>query len=223
MICFVCERIVRRDSRPHAPFTPGVRSLREQTRQAHDRARLEGQVDPQGRHCRWVPSADQQFARRELMVSVCVICQCKEKILLKCVLRTPTGIWTILASNGTRFTTTSRATISPQLSAVSCWEVRDHRCKYIRASEWPSKPPFPLSLAQIPSAHAIQPASPPSGQGEMWGETVDASDVESTVWPKLAAIAERLWSPVDVTSARDEVTCVSSTVRMSFRNCVVVH
>ena len=36
------------------------------------------------------------------------------------------------------------------------------------------------------------------GHGEMWGETVDASDVLPTVWPKLAAIAERLWSPSSV-------------------------
>jgi len=33
------------------------------------------------------------------------------------------------------------------------------------------------------------------GQGEMWAEKVDASDFESTVWPRLAAIAEKLWSP----------------------------
>lgn len=33
------------------------------------------------------------------------------------------------------------------------------------------------------------------GHGEMWGETVDMSDLEQTVWPRLAAIAERLWSP----------------------------
>jgi len=39
------------------------------------------------------------------------------------------------------------------------------------------------------------------GQGEMWGETVDVSDFEQTVWPKLAAIAERLWSPRAVTDA----------------------
>ena len=38
------------------------------------------------------------------------------------------------------------------------------------------------------------------GQGEMWGETVDASDIEQTVWPRLAAIAESLWSPPEVTS-----------------------
>lgn len=34
----------------------------------------------------------------------------------------------------------------------------------------------------------------------MWGETVDTSDIEQTVWPRLGAIAEKLWSSADVTS-----------------------
>jgi len=41
------------------------------------------------------------------------------------------------------------------------------------------------------------------GHGEMWGETVDASDIEQTVWPRLAAIAEKLWSQRAVTTDPD--------------------
>jgi hexosaminidase len=39
------------------------------------------------------------------------------------------------------------------------------------------------------------------GEGCMWGETVDVGDLEQTVWPRLGAIAERLWSDAGGQSA----------------------
>jgi hexosaminidase len=48
------------------------------------------------------------------------------------------------------------------------------------------------------------------GHGEMWGETVDMSDLEQTVWPRMAAIAERLWSPREYTDTNDALNRIES-------------
>jgi hexosaminidase len=54
-----------------------------------------------------------------------------------------------------------------------------------------------LTLSQREQARVL------GGEATMWGEWVDPKTIDSRIWPRTAAIAERLWSPAGVRDFSD--------------------
>jgi hexosaminidase len=54
------------------------------------------------------------------------------------------------------------------------------------------------------------------GEAAMWGEMVDENNIESVVFPRLCAVAERLWSPAAVADQADALA------RLTMHRCRLV-
>ncbi len=66
----------------------------------------------------------------------------------------------------------------------------------------------------LPAGHTLTPAEAArvlGGEATMWSEWVTPETIDSRIWPRTAAIAERLWSPREVVDVEDMYRRLATT------------
>ena len=96
------------------------------------------------------------------------------------------------------------------------------RSRYLD-NDQPWEPMFALD----PQAGITDPAQRArivGGEAALWSESQDPSNLDSRAWPRAAAIAERLWSPVQTQQAHGDSAAAADAARprlLQFR-CLLV-
>jgi hexosaminidase len=85
------------------------------------------------------------------------------------------------------------------------------RSRYLD-NDQPWEPMFALD----PQAGITDPAQRArilGGEAALWSESQDLSNLDSRAWPRAAAIAERLWSPVQTQQAHGDSAAAADAAR----------